>query len=236
MKKQIILIGITLAVLLACLLRWRPLNTRLPDRCDGALESNELLDAALQYLDARPQYKSAYYAGSGYPTDQYGTCVDVIGIALRSCEYDLRTRLNADVLAHPERYAIDEPDIDIDFRRVKNLKVYFAANEEELTTDVSNRDAWQPGDLVLFANHIGMVSNHRNADGIPYIIHHRSFFQLRYEEDYLSSHQPEMHIRIRQMKESYETETSHCSAGADTGTAVPDRTDHSRKRVSDRIL
>ena len=59
MKKQLLLIGITLAVLLACLHSWRPLNTRLPDRCDGALESNELLDAALQYLDARPQYKSA---------------------------------------------------------------------------------------------------------------------------------------------------------------------------------
>jgi uncharacterized protein YijF (DUF1287 family) len=101
------------------------------------------------------------------------------------------------MLAHPNRYDIEIPDIDIDFRRVKNLKVYFAGNEEMLTTDLQDTAAWHAGDLVLFDNHIGMVSDRHNADGIPYIIHHQSFFQLRYEEDYLSSHQPTMHIRVR---------------------------------------
>ncbi len=196
-KKRILISVIGLVLIGAVIVSYRPMNTRLKDYSERTEESNPLFEAALCYLDTRPQYKSAYYAGSGYPTDHYGTCVDVIGIALRDCGYDLRTRLNADVLAHPNRYDIEIPDIDIDFRRVKNLKVYFAGNEEMLTTDLQDTAAWHAGDLVLFDNHIGMVSDRRNADGIPYIIHHQSFFQLRYEEDYLSSHQPTMHIRVR---------------------------------------
>lgn len=196
-KKWTLISGIGLLLACAVGVSYRPMNTRLRNYSDRADETNPLFVSAMHYLDTRPQYKSAYYAGSGYPTDHYGTCVDVIGIALRDCGYDLRTKLNDDVLANSDRYDIDVPDIDIDFRRVKNLKIYFASHEQVLTTDLNDTDAWQAGDLVLFANHIAMVSDYRNAKGTPYVIHHRSFFQLRYEEDYLNSHQPKLHIRVR---------------------------------------
>lgn len=38
---------------------------------------------------------------------------------------------------------------------------------------------------MIFENHIGIVSDRRNEEGIPYVIHHNSPFQLNYEEDIL---------------------------------------------------
>ena len=90
-----------------------------------------------------------------------------------------------DVTAHPEDYSIDTPDIRIDFRRVANLKVYFDHTAIALTTDVHDISAWQGGDIVVFQNHIGIVSDQRNSRGVPYVIHHNGRFQARYEEDIL---------------------------------------------------
>ena len=102
------------------------------------------------------------------------------------------------MLAHPERYEIETPDIDIDFRRVKNLIVYFENNEEVLGNDLSQIQDWQGGDLVIFRNHIGIVSDRRNAKGIPYVIHYASPFQLRYEEDILEKRDDlVLHIRVK---------------------------------------
>lgn len=159
---------------------------RLPDRYGMESAESPLLAAALRYVETRPKYKSAYYA-SGYPDDGYGTCVDVIGIALRDCGYDLQQKVDDDIHAHPERYDIDVPDRNIDFRRVRNLQVYFAGNAISLNTDIQDIDAWQPGDIVVFREHIGMISDRRNARGIPYVIHHANPLQRRYEEDILET-------------------------------------------------
>ena len=51
--------------------------------------------------------------------------------------------------------------------------------------DLNEIEDWQGGDIVIFRNHIGIVSDHRNAEGIPYVIHHSGPFQRRYEEDIL---------------------------------------------------
>ena len=157
---------------------------RLPDRYGMACAESPVLEAALRYVETRPKYKSAYYS-SGYPDDGYGTCVDVIGIALRDCGYDLQQKVDDDIHAHPERYDIEVPDRNIDFRRVRNLQVYFSGNAISLNTDIQDIDAWQPGDIVVFHEHIGMISDRRNARGIPYVIHHDNPLQRRYEEDIL---------------------------------------------------
>lgn len=157
---------------------------------------SKILEEALNYVNTRPRYKSRYYAG-GYPDDGYGTCADVVGFALRNSGYDLREKLHEDVKAHPERYDIETEDIDIDFRRVKNLIVYFENNEEVLSNDLSLTEEWQGGDLVIFRNHIGVVSDRRNARGVPYVIHHSSPFQLRYEEDILEGREDlVLHVRV----------------------------------------
>jgi hypothetical protein len=46
-------------------------------------------------------------------------------------------------------------------------------------------EEWQGGDIVIFENHIGIVSDKRNDNGIPFVIHHNSPFQASYEEDIL---------------------------------------------------
>ncbi|MBO5646931.1 MAG: DUF1287 domain-containing protein, partial [Clostridia bacterium] len=48
------------------------------------------------------------------------------------------------------------------------------AHALSLTCDTSAIVEWQPGDIVVYAGHIGIVSDKRNRLGIPYIIHHGS--------------------------------------------------------------
>ena len=151
---------------------------------DGKDDQSDILHGVRDYIDDKPKYKSVYYAG-GYPTDEYGVCTDVVAQGFLAAGYDLMQLVNADILAHPEDYDIDKPDINIDFRRVRNLYVYFQNTAVSLTTDISKIEEWQGGDVVVFKNHIGIVSDRRNARGIPYIIHHGSPSQIGYEQDIL---------------------------------------------------
>ena len=57
---------------------------------------------------------------------------------MKAAGYDLMELVSEDIAAHPDDYDIEEPDKNIDFRRVKNLKVYFKNNAISLTTDVSD--------------------------------------------------------------------------------------------------
>ncbi len=151
---------------------------------DGIDDQTDLLQGTLAYIGTRPKYKSQYYDG-GYPDDGYGVCTDVVAAAMISAGYDLRELVDADVRKRPEAYDIQKRDSNIDYRRVDNLKVYFEKYALSLTIDPKQIDQWQGGDIVVFAGHIGMVSDHRNIRGVPYVIHHNSPFQRRYEEDIL---------------------------------------------------
>lgn len=95
--------------------------------------------------------------------------------------------IQEDIKANPNDYNIDEPDINIDFRRVRNLKVYFSHSAISLTTDISAIEEWQGGDIVIFQNHIGIVSDRRNRNGVPYVIHHNDPWQKTYEQDILEN-------------------------------------------------
>ena len=108
------------------------------------------------------------------------------------------TLVHEDILAHPERYEVDTPDANIDFRRVPVLNAYFAAHAINLTTDTTDVGAWQGGDIVVYSNHIGIASDTRNADGLPLLIHHVSAKQKQYEEDVLGTFPQELvgHYRI----------------------------------------
>jgi len=154
---------------------------------DGDLidDQMDILLGAIDYIETRPKYKSKYYE-TGYPDDQFGVCTDVVAFALKNAGIDLMELVNQDILSNPDLYDIAEPDINIDFRRVRNLKIFFDKNAICLTTDISDISSWQGGDIVIFDNHIGIVSDRRNADGIPYVIHHNDSFQKSYEEDLLS--------------------------------------------------
>lgn len=148
---------------------------------DGIDDQTDFLQNVREYIAKKPKYKSEYYAG-GYPTGEYGVCTDVIAVSALNTGYDLRTLVNEDIKSRKEDYDIDIIDIDIDFRRAKNLKVYLDKNAVVLTTDLSKIEEWQGGDIVVFKGHIGVVSDKRNENGIPYLIHHANAFQTIYEE------------------------------------------------------
>lgn len=174
-------------------------SVRLPDRYlgqipqlhssvdkdgDGIDDQTDILEGTLAYISTEPKYKSRYYS-TGYPDDGYGVCTDVVAFAMRDAGYDLMEMVDEDIKAHPDEYNIESPDKNIDFRRVQNLKVWFKNNAVSLTTDLSDIEAWQGGDIVIFNNHIGVISDRRNKDGVPYVFHHNDLFQNSYEEDIL---------------------------------------------------
>ena len=151
---------------------------------DGTDDQTDILKGVRAYIATKPKYKSVYYA-TGYPNDEYGVCTDVVAQGLLAAGYDLMELVNEDILANREDYDIEKPDKKIDFRRVRNLYVYFQNTAISLTTDVLEIEEWQGGDIIVFKSHIGVVSDRRNAKGIPYVIHHGSPQQLGYEQDIL---------------------------------------------------
>lgn len=153
---------------------------------DGIDDQTDILQGALAYVSTKPDYQSRYY-GTGYPDDGYGVCTDVVANAMKDAGYDLMVLIQEDIEKNPEDYGITEPDMNIDFRRVRNLKVYFAHTAISLTLNPSEIEQWQGGDIVIFKNHIGIVSDHRNKRGVPYVIHHSNPMQTAYEQDILES-------------------------------------------------
>ena len=152
---------------------------------DGIDDQTDFLQNVRVYLDTKPVYKSQYYAG-GYPDDEYGVCTDVIAFGMLDAGYNLRDLVDEDIEAHPERYDIDSPDKNIDFRRVSVLKVFFDYHAISLTRDISEIGEWQGGDIIVFEEgHIGVISDKRNEHGVPYMLHNGSPWQASYEEDKL---------------------------------------------------
>lgn len=154
---------------------------------DGIDDQTDILDGAKKYISTKPKYKSKYY-NTGYPNDGYGVCTDVVTFALKDAGYDLQSLVNEHILANKDLYDIEVVDKNIDFRRVKNLKIYLDYNAQSLTTDINDIEKWQGGDIVVFKNHIGIVSDNRNRKGISFVIHHANPYQRYYEEDILEYH------------------------------------------------
>jgi len=151
---------------------------------DGVDDQSDILNNVRDYIASNPKYKSKYYSG-GYSDDEYGVCTDVVANGLLGAGYDLMELVNIHIKDNADMYDIEKIDKNIDFRRVQNLKVYFKDTAISLTTDVSDIEEWQGGDIVIFAKHIGIVSDKRNKNGVPFLIHHANPYQIHYEEDVL---------------------------------------------------
>ena len=164
---------------------------------DGIDDYTDILLGARKDAQNMPKYKSAYYA-EGYPNDGYGVCTDVVAFGLKDAGYDLRKLVYEDVLEYPDEYAIDLVDKNIDFRRVENLNIYLKRHALSLTTDIHKIMEWQGGDIVVFKGHIGVISDYRNARGVPFVLHHAHPYQRDYEEDILELEQKKIigHYRI----------------------------------------
>lgn len=139
---------------------------------DGIDDYSDIMLGARDYIKTNPKYKSKYYDG-GYPNDGYGVCTDVIWNGFMAAGYNIKSMIDTDIENNLEEYrTIEIPEPNIDFRRVKNLRVFFERNAEVLTPELAVADKWQPGDIVVFTNHIAICSDKRNKEGYPFIIHH----------------------------------------------------------------
>lgn len=151
---------------------------------DNIDDQTDILNNVRIYIGTNPKYKSKYYE-TGYPNDQYGVCTDVVAFGLKNAGYDLMELVNEHIKSNRNLYNVDIIDKNIDFRRVRNLKIYLDNNALSLTTDIKKIEEWQGGDIIVFENHIGIVSDKRNKNGVSFVIHHASPYQKYYEEDIL---------------------------------------------------
>lgn len=140
---------------------------------DGIDDYTDILNGAKEFIAMKPKYKSVYYEG-GYPKDYY-VCTDLIWYSLDKAGYDFKEMIDTDIKNNQSDYNIDTIDTNIDFRRVRNIKVFLDKYTLSLTTDGEDYKEFMPGDIVVYDNHIAIVSDKRNNKGISYIIHHDGY-------------------------------------------------------------
>ena len=97
--------------------------------------------------------------------------------ALDNAGYDFKTLIDEDIKKNKDAYDSDVGDTNIDFRRVRNIKVYLDRNVKSLSLDKD----FNPGDIVVYKNHIAIASDKVNSKGENYIIHQHAFYN--YEDD-----------------------------------------------------
>lgn len=152
--------------------------------------ADELTPADLILLGARAEavnqtrYDASYqvisYPGGDVPADR-GACTDVVIRAFRNADIDLQQLIHEDMVLHfdayPNNWGLNQPDPNIDHRRVPNQVAFFRQYGVSLGLDpLADPDEWQWGDVVYwrFPNgdeHCGIISDRRTHQGIPLVIH-----------------------------------------------------------------
>ena len=143
---------------------------------DGIDDYTDILLGARKDAINHPKYVADSYTIGGYPDDSIGVCTDVVWRAFKEAGYLLKDLVDKDIEENISIYpAVNgKTDTNIDFRRVRNLKVFFDRHALVLTNDINKIEEFQPGDIVIFGEgykHIGIISDKRNKKGIPYLIH-----------------------------------------------------------------
>lgn len=162
----------------------------------GATTAEKIVAAARDQVGWGTHYYSAYvklsYPNGDLPKTK-GVCTDVVIRSLRKVGYDLQKLIHEDISkawdGYPRYSGLKGPDKSIDHRRVPNQRVFFARHGVVLTTDLGKVKDWKPGDFVTWKlpgnlDHIGVLTDKRNAKGLPYAVHNMS---TTLEEDVIGS-------------------------------------------------
>ncbi|WP_258280687.1 MULTISPECIES: DUF1287 domain-containing protein [unclassified Clostridium] len=214
MKKKFVVILIMIFLILTCAYIYSPFKSiineyvfsifkpkfivsenfsKIDNNKNGVADALDIVNGANNEVLNKTKYISNYYNG-GYPPEKEGVCTDVIWRGFKTANINLKDLIDEDIKSNIKLYPrVDEkPDPNIDFRRVPNQDIFFSRHAQSLTTEVKSRNAenlkeWQPGDIVVFTKgyeHIGIISNKRDKNGIPYVIHntkpHASILKLSY--------------------------------------------------------
>lgn len=154
--------------------------SKVDNNKNGVADALDIVNGANKEVINKTKYISNYFSG-GYPPETEGVCTDVIWRGFKAANINLKDLIDEDIKNNTKLYPRVEgrPDPNIDFRRVPNQDVFFSRHCISLTTKVISRDdenlkQWQPGDIVVFVKgyeHVGIISNKRDKNGIPYVIH-----------------------------------------------------------------
>jgi uncharacterized protein YijF (DUF1287 family) len=126
-----------------------------------------------------PAYMHLAYPGGDVPAGA-GVCTDEVIRAYRAIGIDLQKEVHEDMAAnfaaYPRKWRRQEPDPNIDHRRVPNLMVFFSRKGERLPISGRAED-YAPGDLVTWdlgrgLTHIGMVVDRKTLISRRYMIVH----------------------------------------------------------------
>ncbi len=145
-------------------------------------KGGELVESARKQIGVTTSYDPAYvalkYPGGDIPKER-GVCTDVVIRALRDRGFDLQKLVHESMKKnfskYPRIWGLRRPDKNIDHRRVPNLRTYFKRRGIALKV-TKDKSKYLPGDLVTCTvagnrPHIMIVSNKKNSDGTPLIIH-----------------------------------------------------------------
>jgi uncharacterized protein len=158
---------------------------QVPPRKQAVTPAEKIVEGARDEVRRGVLYDASYrqlqYPGGDVQPDR-GACTDVVIRAFRAAGYDLQKLIHQDMKRnfsrYPRRYGLSRPDRSIDHRRTPNQMVFLRRFGRELPRG-TNGDAaasWQPGDVIYWdlengMGHCGIVSDLRNAEGLPYVIH-----------------------------------------------------------------
>ena len=200
-KKKPILISIIIFLILICAYKFIPYKaivneylfnifkpkfvvsenlSKVDNNKNDVADPLDIVKGANSEVVNKTKYMSNYFSG-GYPPDTEGVCTDVIWRGFKAANINLKDLIDKDIKNNTKLYSRVEgkTDPNIDFRRVPNQDIFFSRNALSLTTKIIARDEenlvqWQPGDIVVFVKgyeHIGIISDKRDKNGIPYVIH-----------------------------------------------------------------
>ncbi|HEX4420632.1 MAG TPA: DUF1287 domain-containing protein [Kofleriaceae bacterium] len=168
----------------------------IPDPLDLLIGAKKTVANADAYTAEAEQYISMRYPMGDVPRT-IGVCTDVIIRAVRNAGIDIQKELHEDIrrarTAYPMVKGAGDPSIDQ--RRVGTLLPYFQRHWESHTPKLDDpADPLRPGDIILMdtfpsrpgPDHIGILSDHVDAQGLPLVINNWTDGTVTAEMDLLT--------------------------------------------------
>ncbi len=165
----------------------------IPDPLDVLIGAKKTVLNADDYTEG---YFELTYPNGDVPREM-GVCTDVIVRAVRNAGVDLQKALHEDIRRAPRAYPMVKGagNASIDHRRVGTLLPYFQRHWERHTPRLDDpADPLRPGDVIFMdtfpsrsgPDHIGILSDRLDADGLPLVINNWTNGTTTSEMDLLS--------------------------------------------------
>jgi uncharacterized protein len=168
----------------------------IPDPLDLLIGAKKAVANADAYTHEAEGYIAIAYPMGDVPRTM-GVCTDVIVRAARNAGIDIQKELHEDIRRARASYPMVKGmgDANIDQRRVGTLLPYFKRRWESHTARLDDPgDPLRPGDILLLdtfpgrsgPDHIGIVSDRLDAQGLPLVINNWTVGTVTAEMDLLT--------------------------------------------------